>query len=137
MFTGTIADNIAYGQTSATRSEIETAAKLANCEFIWEMPDQFETPINRDSLSGGQRQRIAIARALVKKPMLLCLDEATSALDALSELRVNEAIDRILQSNKTSTLIIAHRLSTIARAKRVVVLEGKSLNLHGRFGAWV
>ncbi|KAG8762519.1 ATP-binding cassette permease mdl1, partial [Ceratobasidium sp. 423] len=125
LFTGTIAENIAYGHPSASREDIEEAARHANCDFVWELPDKFDTEIGRDSLSGGQRQRIAIARALLKKPVLLCLDEATSALDALSELRVNEAIERILQSQETSTLIVAHRLSTISRAGRIVVLEGE------------
>ncbi|KAG8705620.1 ATP-binding cassette permease mdl1 [Ceratobasidium sp. 394] len=133
LFTGTIAENIAYGQPAASRSEIEACAKLANCDFIWEMPHKFDTKIGQDSLSGGQRQRLAIARALMKKPILLCLDEATSALDALSELRVNEAIERILQSNETSTLIVAHRLSTISRAKRIVVLEDGKIVEEGTY----
>ncbi|QRV97861.1 ABC transporter transmembrane region [Ceratobasidium sp. AG-Ba] len=133
LFTGTISENIAYGCPTATQSEIEEAARLANCDFIWEMPEKFQTKIGRDSLSGGQRQRVAIARALLKKPALLCLDEATSALDALSELRVNEAIERILQSHETSTLIVAHRLSTISRAGRIVVLEDGRVTEEGTY----
>ncbi|EUC61798.1 ABC multidrug transporter [Rhizoctonia solani AG-3 Rhs1AP] len=133
LFTGTIAENIAYGYPLATRVDVEEAARLANCDFVWDMPDKFDTKIGRDSLSGGQRQRIAIARALIKKPALLCLDEATSALDALSELRVNEAIERILESQETSTLIVAHRLSTISRAGRIVVLEDGQVTEEGTF----
>ncbi|CAE6512041.1 unnamed protein product [Rhizoctonia solani] len=133
LFTGTIAENVAYGYPSASQKDIEEAARLANCDFVWELPDKFNTKIGRDSLSGGQRQRIAIARALLKKPVLLCLDEATSALDALSELRVNEAIERILQSQETSTLIVAHRLSTISRAGRIVVLEGGRVTEEGKY----
>ena len=83
-----------------------------------------ESLVGRSSLSGGQRQRIAIARALLKKPSLLCLDEATSALDAISEMRVNSAIEKILESRTTTSVIVAHRLSTISRAERIVVLEG-------------
>lgn len=80
--------------------------------------------VGRASLSGGQRQRLAIARALLKKPVILALDEATSSLDATSEHRVNDAIDKILRARQTTCLIVAHRLSTIARAERIVVLEG-------------
>ncbi|KAF7289392.1 ATP-binding cassette transporter [Mycena indigotica] len=123
LFTGTIASNIAYGNTEATREQIEQAARDANCEFVWGMPQGFDTPIGRLSLSGGQRQRLAIARALLKKPALLALDEATSSLDATSEHRVNDAIDKILRNRNTTCLFVAHRLSTIARAERIVVLE--------------
>ncbi|TFY79601.1 hypothetical protein EWM64_g4409 [Hericium alpestre] len=109
MFTGTIASNIAFGSPNATREQIEAAAREAN--------------FGRLSMSGGQRQRLAIARALLKKPAILAMDEATSSLDAASERRVNDAIDKILQSRKTTCLFVAHRLSTIARAERIVVLE--------------
>lgn len=124
LFTGTIAENIAFGNPEATREEIEDAAREANCEFIWGMPDGFDTTIGRLSLSGGQRQRLAFARALLKKPAILALDEATSALDATSERRVNDAIEKILRSGQTTCLFVAHRLSTIARAERVIVMEG-------------
>ncbi|TFK50936.1 P-loop containing nucleoside triphosphate hydrolase protein [Heliocybe sulcata] len=137
LFTGTIASNIAYGNESVTRAQIEEAARQANCEFIWGMPQGFDTPIGRMSLSGGQRQRLAIARALLKRPAILALDEATSALDATSEHRVNDAIDRILLSRQTTCLIVAHRLSTIARAERIVVLEDGRITESGTFNELV
>ncbi|KAF9075655.1 P-loop containing nucleoside triphosphate hydrolase protein [Rhodocollybia butyracea] len=124
LFTGTIASNIAFGNPTATREQIEDAAREANCEFVWGMPKGFDTEIGRLSLSGGQRQRLAIARALLKKPAILALDEATSALDANSEHRVNDAVDKILRKRQTTCLFVAHRLSTVVRAERIVVLEG-------------
>ncbi|KAA1470423.1 hypothetical protein DENSPDRAFT_836220 [Dentipellis sp. KUC8613] len=123
LFTGTIASNIAVGSPNATREEIEAAAREANCEFVWGLPNGFDTEIGRLSLSGGQRQRLAIARALLKKPKILAMDEATSSLDAASERRVNDAIDKVLESRETTCIFVAHRLSTIARAEKIVVLE--------------
>ncbi|KAF7977967.1 hypothetical protein HWV62_2069 [Athelia sp. TMB] len=133
LFTGTIASNIAFGNESATREEIESAAREANCEFVWGMPNGFDTEIGRLSLSGGQRQRLAIARALLKKPAILALDEATSSLDATSEHRVNDAIDKILRNRHTTCLFVAHRLSTIARAERIVVLEDGRITESGTY----
>jgi len=137
MFTGTIASNIAYGNETASRKEIETAALEANCDFVWGMPQGFDTPIGRLSLSGGQRQRLAIARALLKKPAILALDEATSALDATSEHRVNDAIDKILRKKQTTCFLVAHRLSTIARAERIVVLEDGGITESGTYAQLV
>ncbi|KAJ8475143.1 hypothetical protein ONZ45_g15713 [Pleurotus djamor] len=133
LFTGTIASNIAFGNPTATREQIEQAARDANCEFVWGMPHGFETEIGRMSLSGGQRQRLAIARALLKKPAILALDEATSSLDATSEVRVNDAIDKILRAKETTCLFVAHRLSTIARAERIVVLEDGKITESGTY----
>ncbi|KOS17363.1 ATP-dependent permease MDL1 [Escovopsis weberi] len=124
LFSGTIADNIAYGKPRATLQEIQAAAKKANCTFIRDLPDGFETQVGArgSQLSGGQKQRIAIARALLKDPDILILDEATSALDAESETLVNEALAMLLDGHNT-TISIAHRLSTIKRSDQIIVLN--------------
>ncbi|KAH6889994.1 P-loop containing nucleoside triphosphate hydrolase protein [Thelonectria olida] len=128
LFSGTIAENIAYGIPNASRVEIIAAARRANCNFISDLPDGLETQVGArgSQLSGGQKQRIAIARALLKNPDILILDEATSALDAESETLVNEALAGLLHGHNT-TISIAHRLSTIKRSDQIIVLntEGK------------
>lgn len=124
LFDDSVANNIAYGATGASRSEIEAAARAANAhDFIMSLPQRYETLIGErgQRLSGGQRQRLAIARALLKNAPILVLDEATSALDAESELLVQEALSNLML-NRTS-FVIAHRLSTIRRADAIVVLE--------------
>ena len=123
LFSGTIAENIAYGKPNATRSEIMRAARKANCQFISDFPDGLDTSVGArgTQLSGGQKQRIAIARALVKDPDVLILDEATSALDAESETLVNEALASLLRGSNT-TISIAHRLSTIKRSDIIICL---------------
>lgn len=124
LFSGTIAENIAYGKPHASRAEIISAARRANCTFISDLPDGLETQVGArgSQLSGGQKQRIAIARALLKDPDILILDEATSALDAESETLVNEALAKLLGGNNT-TISIAHRLSTIKRSDQIIVLN--------------
>ncbi|MFW5894943.1 MAG: ABC transporter ATP-binding protein [Bacillota bacterium] len=124
VFQGTIRENIAYGNLSATNEAIVKAAKDANAHaFIKELKDGYETIIgeNGTTLSGGQRQRIAIARAFLKDAPILLLDEATSALDNTSERLVKDAIERLMK-DKTS-LVIAHRLSTIKDVDTIFVLD--------------
>ncbi|MEO1387758.1 MAG: ABC transporter ATP-binding protein [Cyanobacteria bacterium J06634_6] len=124
LFSGTIAQNIAYGQTELDYEAIEAAAKVANAhEFISPMSQGYHTWVGErgNNFSGGQRQRIAIARAIYLNPRILVLDEATSALDPESEALVQEALERAMK-NRT-VFIIAHRLSTVRQADRILFLE--------------
>ena len=129
LFTGSIADNIAFGSLQAvTREAIIEAAKAANAwEFIERLPQGLDSPVGEGGalLSGGQRQRIAIARALLKNAPLLILDEATSALDSESERLIQDALSRLMRDR--TTLVIAHRLSTIEHADQIVVMDGGRL----------
>ncbi|GAB7347358.1 hypothetical protein MBLNU459_g4294t1 [Dothideomycetes sp. NU459] len=124
LFSGTIAENIAYGRPLASRAEIVSAARKANCNFISDFPEGLETSVGArgTQLSGGQKQRIAIARALLKDPDILILDEATSALDAESETLVNQALGSLLEGHNT-TISIAHRLSTIQRSDLIICIN--------------
>ena len=124
LFSGTIAQNIAFGKSDRDLKSIESAAKIANAHrFIQELSQGYSTYVGERgvNLSGGQRQRIAIARAILLDPRILILDEATSALDSESEALVQEALERIMQ-NRT-VFVIAHRLATVRRADRILVLE--------------
>ena len=124
LFNDTVANNIAYGLSSASSPQIEAAARAANAhDFIIQLPEGYATLIgeNGTMLSGGQRQRIAIARALIKDAPLLFLDEATSALDSASEQVVQEALDRLMADR--TTLVVAHRLSTVVNADCICVIS--------------
>ena len=124
LFNGTVAENIAYGDSSIPLEAIEEAAKAAHAmEFIDRLAAGLDTQVGDDAslLSGGQRQRIAIARALLKNAPILILDEATSALDSESEQHIQAALEQLIQGR--TTFIIAHRLSTIENADLIVVME--------------
>ena len=124
LFNGTVAENIAYGDSSIPREAIEEAAEAAHAmEFIDQLAAGLDTQVGDDAslLSGGQRQRIAIARALLKNAPILILDEATSALDSESEQHIQAALQQLIQGR--TTFIIAHRLSTIENADLIVVME--------------
>jgi len=124
LFSGTIAENIAYGRPDASMEDIIEAAKMANAHrFITEFKEGYNTLAGERGtlLSGGQRQRIAIARALLRDAKILILDEATSALDSESESLVQEALEKLMK-NRT-TFVIAHRLSTIRKADKICVID--------------
>ena len=124
LFSGTIAQNIAFGCHNFELQEVEKAAKIANAhEFISEFTQGYYTYVGERgiNLSGGQRQRIAIARAVFFNPKILILDEATSALDSESEVLVQQALERVMEER--TVFVIAHRLATVRKANRILVLE--------------
>lgn len=124
LFSGTVAENIAYGHSKFDMNAVRKAAEIANAhEFIVKLPQGYQTWVGERgvNLSGGQRQRIAIARAVFNNPRILILDEATSALDSESETLVQEALERVMRDR--TVFVIAHRLATVRRATRILVLE--------------
>lgn len=128
LFSGTIYENVIYGNLDATKDEVIEATKKANAyEFIMATPYGFETYIGERGakLSGGQKQRISIARMFLKNPPVLILDEATSSLDNKSEKIIQESIVEL--SKDRTTLVIAHRLQTIRNADRIIVLTDKGI----------
>lgn len=132
LFSGTVAENIAYGRPGASLEEIHEAAKLAGADgFIRELTNGYETYVGERGikLSGGQKQRIAIARVFLKNPPILLLDEATSALDNESEILIERSLEAL--SEGRTTLTIAHRLTTIQNADRIVVLGKEGIEEEG------
>ena len=124
LFSGTVKENIAFGQRNISMEKIIQASRKAKAhQFINDLPLRYDTMVGErgSNLSGGQRQRIAIARAILKEPDVLILDEATSNLDAATEKAIHNTIENI--SKGLSTIIIAHRLSTIRECDTIVVLE--------------
>ena len=124
LFCGTVAENIGYAMPSATREQIEEAAKAANIhEDIMAMPDGYDTKVGERGLrlSGGQKQRVAIARAILRNSPIIVLDEATASVDVETEKQIQKAIGRLAGSR--TIVAIAHRLSTIRHADLILVLE--------------
>ena len=124
LFTGTIKDNIRYGNLGATDEQIYEAAKLAHADqFIKMLPDGYDTVISGDGegLSQGQRQLLSIARAAVANPPVLILDEATSSIDTRTESIVQRGMDNLMKGR--TVFVIAHRLSTIRNSDAIIVLE--------------
>jgi ATP-binding cassette subfamily B protein len=124
LFSGTVAENIAFGQEEIDLEKVENAAKIANAhQFISQLSQGYYTYVGERgvNLSGGQKQRIAIARAIFLNPKILIFDEATSALDSESEHLVQQALEIITQDR--TVFVIAHRLATVRRATKIIVLE--------------
>ena len=124
LFTGTIADNIRYGNLDADMDQIIEAAKLANAHsFIKRLPDGYETMLegNGSNLSQGQRQLLAIARAAIADPPVLILDEATSSIDTRTEKLIEQGMDKLMEGR--TVFVIAHRLSTVRNCDAIMVLD--------------
>ncbi len=133
LFSGTVAENIAYGRPGASQVDVEWAAGIAQADaFIRALPEGYQTRIGERGvkLSGGQKQRLALARALLARAPVLVLDEATSNLDAQSEREVTAALGAALEDR--TALVIAHRLSTVRNAHRILVLKDGRVVEQGR-----
>ncbi|MDE2830899.1 MAG: ABC transporter ATP-binding protein [Gemmatimonadota bacterium] len=131
LFSGTIADNIRYGQAGTTPEQVMDAAKAAELhDFIMTLPEKYEAPVEErgTNLSGGQKQRLAFAMAVVTDPSILILDDTTSALDAKTEAKIQETLDHLMEGR--TTFVITHRISTAMRADRILVLD------NGRMAGW-
>jgi ATP-binding cassette, subfamily B, multidrug efflux pump len=128
LFEATIRENIRYGRLDATDEEVEEAARLANAHsFIEKLPNGYDTLLKQDGsgISQGQKQLLSIARAILVNPSILILDEATSNIDTITELKIQEALGRLM-AGRTS-FVIAHRLNTVQKADRILVLDQGSL----------
>jgi ATP-binding cassette subfamily B protein len=124
LFSGTVAENIAYAHPEATHDEVMEAAAAANAhEFVMKMPDGYDSEVGErgKKLSVGEKQRVSIARAILHNPKILILDEATSSVDTETEKQIQAALTRLVK-NRT-TFAIAHRLSTLSNADRLIVLD--------------
>lgn len=126
LFSGTIGDNIRYGNPQADQAALEKAAREAFAhDFISQFPNGYNEQIGSGGrqLSGGQKQRIAIARAILKRPEILIMDEATSALDTESEFHLQKSLAELIKKHNMTVLVIAHRMSTIKDADKIYVLQ--------------
>ena len=132
LFSGTIRENLRWGNQNATDEEMTQACKLAQAEeFISQFPDQYDTHIEQGgaNLSGGQKQRLCIARALLKKPKILILDDSTSAVDTRTDAMIRKALSKYMP--ETTKIIIAQRTSSVENADRILVMEGGTVNAAG------
>jgi ATP-binding cassette subfamily B multidrug efflux pump len=132
LFSGTIRDNIRYGNPDASDEEVVEAAKIAQAhEFIMSFPEGYDTMVGQRgvNLSGGQKQRIAIARALLVKPKILILDDSTSAVDVETEAEIENALESLMDD--TTSFIVAQRISTVLKADKILVLDNGRIAAEG------
>ncbi|MGD6900256.1 ABC transporter ATP-binding protein [Bacillus infantis] len=128
LFEGTVRENIRYGKLDATDGEVERAAKMANAHsFIMKLPQQYDTVLKGDAsgISQGQRQLLSIARAFLADPSILILDEATSSIDTITEMKIQEALQTLMEGR--TSFVVAHRLNTIQQADQILVLDEGSI----------
>jgi ATP-binding cassette, subfamily B, multidrug efflux pump len=133
LFSGTIAENIAFGKPEATLEEIQAAAKAAAAhDFIISFPDGYNTHVGErgTTLSGGQKQRVAIARALLLDPRILILDDSTSSVDVATESHIQEALETLMKGR--TSFVIAQRISTVMNADKILVLEKGEIVAQGK-----
>jgi ATP-binding cassette subfamily B protein len=132
LFSGTIRENIRYGRPDATEQEVVAAAQAAQAdEFIMAFPDGYDSVLGQRgvNVSGGQKQRLAIARALLVKPKVLILDDSTSSVDVETEAKIQEALEKLINSRDglagrlNTTFVIAQRISTVLNADKILVLD--------------
>ena len=124
LFSGTIADNLRWGNANATQQEIEAACLSAQAhDFITSFPDGYNTELGQGgvNVSGGQKQRLCIARALIKKPHIVIMDDSTSAVDTATDARLRDAIHKELKN--TTSIIIAQRITSIADCDMIIVMD--------------
>ena len=132
LFTGTIRENLKWGKEDATEEEIIQAAKDAQAyDFIMALPDGFDTMLTQGgtNVSGGQKQRLCIARAMLRKPVVLILDDSTSAVDSATEAAIRESFAKNLKD--TTVIIIAQRISSVQYADEILILEDDHIAAHG------
>ena len=132
LFSGTIKENLRWGNENATDEQLEEACRLAQAdEFIQQFPDKYDTYIEQGgtNVSGGQKQRLCIARALLKNPKILILDDSTSAVDTRTDALIRDGFRRYIPS--TTKIIIAQRIASVQDADRIVVMDGGTINAVG------
>ncbi|MEG1551219.1 MAG: ABC transporter ATP-binding protein, partial [Oscillospiraceae bacterium] len=132
LFSGTILENLRWGDKNATEQEVISACKLAEAhDFIMKFPDGYNTDLGQGgvNVSGGQKQRLCIARALLKKPKILILDDSTSAVDTFTDSKIREALKTDIPN--TTKIIIAQRISSVSDADKIIVLDNGEINAVG------
>ena len=129
LFSGTIEENLRWGNEDATMDEIRAAAKIAQADgFVMSFPDGYQTDLGQGgvNVSGGQKQRLCIARAILKNPKILILDDSTSAVDTATDSKIREGMKTLLPD--TTKIIIAQRINSVQHADRIIVIDDGTID---------